>query len=151
MVAVIDSCTRLVWAEVVKDIKSLTVMFSVMRCFQVLQQEYGIKFQEALTDNGPEFGKKESKSKENHPFERMLMETGIKHRYIRPYRPQTNGKIERFWRTIEEDMLQETYYDSFEELENELIEYLYYYNHERPHQGIDGDTPANFNLNLSTK
>lgn len=151
MVAVIDSCTRLVWAEVVKDIKALTVMFSVMRCFQVLQQEYGIKFQEVLTDNGSEFGNKTSKNKENHPFERMLQETGMKHRYIKPYRPQTNGKIERFWRTIEDDLLRETYFDSLEHLEQELLEYLYYYNHERPHQGINGISPFKCNQNLSTK
>ena len=37
-------------------------------------------------------------------MERMLKELGIKHRYTRPYRPQTNGKIERFWRTLNEDL-----------------------------------------------
>ena len=42
-------------------------------------------------------------NREEHPFEAMLLELGIKHRYTRPYRPQTNGKIERFWRTIDDD------------------------------------------------
>ena len=147
LIAVIDSCTRLAWADLVADIKSLTVMFATMRCFQILQQHYQVKFIEALTDNGSEFGTKVSKSKEDHPFERMLMETDIKHRYIRPYRPQTNGKVERFWRTIEDDLLRETYFESKEHLEKELHEYLYYYNHERPHQALGGISPAEFNKN----
>ena len=147
LVGVIDSCTRLAWVEITKDIKSLTVMFATMRCFQNLSAEHNITFQEALTDNGAEFGPKQSKKKEEHPFERMLMEMDIKHRYIRPYRPQTNGKIERFWKTIEIDLLQETYFESIEHLQQELIEYLYYYNQHRPHQGLNGKTPNEVNLN----
>jgi transposase InsO family protein len=79
-----------------------------------------------------------------HPFERMLIEMGIKHRYIRPYRPQTNGKAERFWRTIEEDLFDETNFDSLDEMKEELLQYMYYYNQERPHQGINGLTPFKF-------
>ena len=67
---------------------------------------------------------------------------GIKHRTIKPYRPQTNGKIERFWRTLEEDFVDETVFDTVEELETELLQYLVYYNEYRPHQGIDGKIPA---------
>lgn len=144
LVCVIDSCTRIAWAEVIDDIKSLTVMFSVLRCLNIISDNYNIKYQEVLTDNGSEFGKKIAKTKREHPFERMLMELGIKHRYIRPYRPQTNGKVERFWRTIEEDLLEETYFETLEDLKEELLQYLYYYNHERPHQGINGLSPANF-------
>ena len=72
----------------------------------------------------------------------MLMELGIKHRYTKPYRPQTNGKVERFWRTLEDDLKRGTTFDSLEELKDELLQYLVYYNHQRPHQGIDGKTPA---------
>lgn len=147
LLGIIDSCTRLAWVELIKDIKALTVMFAGLKALNMLAGEYDIRFAELLSDNGPEFGKKESTSKENHPFERLLIEMGIKHRYIRPYRPQTNGKIERFWKTIEEDLLNETCFDSFEHLQQELTEYLYYYNHERPHQGIGGHAPAQFNQN----
>ena len=80
-------------------------------------------------------------AKEHHPFERMLIEIGIKHRYTKPYRPQTNGKVERFWRTLQEDLIEETDFDSLEEFKDELMQYLVYYNHQRPHQGIDGKTP----------
>ena len=144
LVGVIDSCTRVAWAEVTKDVKAISVMFATMKCFNIIKSEFNIRFQEVLTDNGPEFGPKESKSKDGHPFERLLLEMEIKHRYIRPYRPQTNGKIERFWRSIEQDLFAETNFDFIEELKEELLQYLYYYNYERPHQGINGETPAFF-------
>lgn len=144
MVCVIDSCSRIAWAEVVEDITALTVMFSTLRCLNIIADRYQIRFQEVLTDNGPEVGTRESQTKREHPFERMLMELGITHRYTRPYRPQTNGKVERFWRTIEEDLLYETTFDSLEHLKTELLEYLIYYNHHRPHQALGGKTPAQF-------
>jgi Integrase core domain len=142
LVCIIDDYSRLAWAEVVKDITSLTVMFAALKCMNILHDQYHLKFEEILSDNGPEFGPKDSKQKHGHPFERMLMELGIKHRYTKPYRPQTNGKVERFWRTLEDDLIRETDFDSLEELKDELLQYLYYYNHQRPHQGIEGKTPV---------
>ena len=144
LVCVIDACTRVAWAEVVDDIRSLTVMFAVLKSFNIIADQYNIKFKEVLTDNGPEFGPAHSKKKDEHPFERMLIELNIKHRYIRPYRPQTNGKVERFWRTIEDDLLQETTFESVDQLKDELLQYMYYYNHLRPHQGLEGKVPAEF-------
>ena len=141
LVCVIDDYSRVAWAEVVEDITSLTVMFATLKCFNILADHYQIKFEELLSDNGPEFGPRMSKQKQNHPFERMLMELGIKHRYTRPYRPQTNGKVERFWRTLEDDLIRDTHFDSLDELKEELLQYVYYYNHERPHQGINGKKP----------
>ena len=89
---------------------------------------------------------------QNHPFERLLLEMKIKHRYTKPYRPQTNGKVERFWRTIEEDLIMGADYDSIEELKKELENYLLYYNYERPHQGLgmNGKSSAKFLENLAT-
>lgn len=141
LVCVIDDYSRIAWAELVADITSLTVMFATLKCLNILSDHYEIKFEEVLSDNGAEFGIKTSQKKYQHPFERMLMELGIVHRYTKPYRPQTNGKVERFWRTLEDDLLRETDFDSIVELKEELLQYLYYYNHERPHQGIDGKKP----------
>lgn len=144
---IIDSCTRVAWVELTEDITALTTMFAGLKSFNILASHYNIKFKEVLTDNGPEFGKKTSKSKRNHAFERMLEELEIKHRYIKPYRPQTNGKIERFWRTIEEDVIQGTYFESKQHLKEEILQYVYYYNQERPHQSLDGIAPNIFNQN----
>ena len=142
LVCIIDDYSRIAWAEVIEDITSLTVMFSALKCLNILSDHYQIKFEEMLSDNGPEFGPATSRNKQQHPFERMLMELNIKHRYIKPYRPQTNGKVERFWRTLEDDLLRETHFDSLEELKEELLQYLYYYNHERAHQGINNKKPV---------
>lgn len=141
LVALVDDCTRIALCEITRDIKSLTVMFATLRMINMMNDIFGIKYAEIITDNGPEFGRGDGKNKENHPFERMLLELGIKHRYTRPYRPQTNGKVERFWRTLKEDMLDEVEYNSISELQDELSKYLAYYNIERPHQGIKGVTP----------
>jgi len=141
LVCVIDSCTRVAWAEVIEDIKALTVMFATLRCFNHIADKFNIRFAEALTDNGPEFGTKESTQKAHHPFERLLTELGVKHRYTKPYRPQTNGKIERFWRTLNEDLIEGTFFESIDNFKDELFKYLLYYNKLRPHQGIDGKTP----------
>ncbi len=143
LLCVLDDYSRLAWAQVMEDITALTTMFTAMHCMQALKREFGIQFEEIIADNGPEFGPSTSQNKRNHPFERMLIETGIKRRYMRPYRPQTNGKVERFWRTLKEDLIEETDFDSFEELEDELLKYLVYYNWERPHQGINGKKPIN--------
>jgi len=58
-------------------------MFSALRQLNILSDKYKIKCEEVLTDNGSEFGCRYSKNKQEHPFERMLFELGIKHRYTR--------------------------------------------------------------------
>jgi transposase InsO family protein len=142
ILCVLDDYSRLAWAEAMEDITALSAMFAAMRCMHMLKQEFGILFEEVIADNGPEFGTAISQNKHNHPFERMLVETGIKRRYMKPYRPQTNGKVERFWRTLKEDLIEETDFDSLQELHDELTQYLVYYNRERPHQGINGKKPV---------
>lgn len=148
LACVIDSCTRIAWAEVVEDIKSLSVMFAALKSINFLNAHYKIQFEEVLTDNGSEFSSRTNL--DHHPFERMLLELGIKHRYTKPYRPQTNGKVERFWRTLNEDLIEGTTFDSLDHFKDELQQYLIYYNNYRPHQGLNNQIPKNFRDNLST-
>ena len=150
LVCIIDDYSRIAWAEVVDDIKSLTVMFTSLKLINLLNSQYKIQFEEVLSDNGSEFSSR-SGSKEEHPFERMLIELGIKHRYTRPYRPQTNGKVERFWRTLNDDLIEGTTFESLDEFKEALEKYLFYYNEIRPHQGIKGKSPIQkLGENLST-
>ena len=150
LIAIIDDASRVAWIEVIPNIKSLTTMFSTMRILNYFQQVHKIEFKELLSDNGAEFGGRNLKHPEQHPFERLMIEMGIKHRYTRPYRPQTNGKIERFWKTLKNDLLEDMIFDSVEHLQDELSKYLYYYNYQRSHQGINRETPVEFLKNLST-
>ena len=152
LVAMLDARARLVWAEAADDLKSLSVMFAALKSLNLLNAEYGIRFEAVLTDNGAEVASRGNV--EGHPVERLLGELGIKHRYTRPYRPQTNGKVERFWRTLNEELLEGTTFETAEELREELREelalYLLYYNTARPHQGLGGKTPLQALQDLST-
>ena len=141
----IDDATRIAWAEVIPDMTALSAMFGGMTVLRLLQDRYGIsKIKEVMTDNGSEF--KNSTNPMKHPFERLLLELSIeKHRYTKPYKPQPNGKIERFWKTLYEDILEEAEFKSVDALREELYGYLLYYNEHRPHQGIGGKTPAEQN------
>ena len=87
-----------------------------------------------LTDNGTEFcGRPE------HPYEFYLELCEIEHRTTRVKRPQTNGFVERFQRTVKEEffdvVMRRTLYTSLEQLQADLDQWLAYYNRERPHQG----------------
>ena len=68
-----------------------------------------------MSDNGPEF--KGTLDRE-HPFETMCSELDIRHIYTKPYRPQTNGKIEAFWKIIKNEFF---YPNSFESEEDLII------------------------------
>jgi transposase InsO family protein len=149
LLGMIDGYSRIVWIEVLENKKALNIMFAVLKSFNMLRMQYGIEIEAVLTDNGAEFGSGENtKNKEDHPFERLLLEMKIKHRYTKPYRPQTNGKIERFWKTLNEDFLEGSLFNDLDDLKNELISYLIYYNEHRPHSSLNGSTPKEF---LETK
>jgi transposase InsO family protein len=148
LVAVVDDASRIAWATTVNSLKALDVMFRSLAMINLINVEYGVQFEAIMTDNGSEFSSRTGKQ-EDHPFERMLLELGIKHRYTRPYRPQTNGKVERFWRTLNDDLIDGTYFESLAHFKEELEQYLLYYNTARPHQGINGLTPQKMLVNLS--
>ena len=87
-----------------------------------------------LTDNGREFCGTEA-----HPYELYLALNDIEHRRTQVRRPQTNGFVERFNRTVLEEFFREVFrerfYESVEALQQDLDRWLQYYNTERPHQG----------------
>jgi len=145
LMGVIDGYSRIAWVEVIEDKKSLTVMFAVLKAFNMLKNGYGIEVDAVMTDNGAEFGSgPNTKNKAGHPLERLLMEMDMKHRYTKPYRPQTNGKIERFWKTLKEDFLEDALYEDIDDLKDTLLKYLVYYNEHRPHSSLDGKKPQEF-------
>ena len=142
LVGLIDSYSRLAWVEVLEDKKALTVMFAVLKAFNMLKHRYNFEIEAVMTDNGAEFGSGQfAKNKQDHPFERLLKEMEMRHLYTKPYRPQTNGKIERFWKTLNEDFIEDALYEDVEDLKNELLGFLVYYNEHRPHSAIGALTP----------
>ncbi len=95
----------------------------------------GVPVARILTDRGSEY----VGLPDTHPYEVALSERGIEHRVTRVRTPRTNGFVERFNRTLLDEFLREAlrkrYYTSLGELQEDLDEWLYHYNYERPHQG----------------
>jgi hypothetical protein len=146
LVALLDDTSRLTYSVVVDSITSLTVMFATMKLLLQFKEYYGIQFHTILSDNGSEFGGgiKKVSSISQQPFKRLLQEMNINHIHTKPYRPQTNGKIERFWKTLKADLIEDTVFESKTELEKELSLYLHYYNEHRSHQSLNNLTPKLF-------
>ena len=143
LLGLIDDYSRVAWVEVLEDKKALTVMFATLKTFNILKKQYGIEIDAVMSDNGAEFGSGAfSKHKENHPFERLLIEMQMKHLYTKPYHPQTNGKIERFWKTLKEDFIEDALYQNIDDLKEEMLGFLVYYNLHRPHSAIGGKKPV---------
>ncbi len=74
-------------------------------------------------------------------FEKTCQAYGIRHLRLRPYHPQSNGKVERFFRTVQEECYNTVHLKSSRHRQLVLQEFLVYYNHSRPHLGIKGLTP----------
>jgi hypothetical protein len=136
--AVCDDCTRITYAEVIKDKKASTLTYFLARSLSWFKQIYNFEFEAVMSDNGPEF--KGTLARE-HPFETMCQELGIKHRYTRPYRPQTNGKIEAFFRILKDEFFYPNAFDSEHDLIMNLGNFLFEYNHLRKHGGLNYETP----------
>lgn len=138
IVGLIDDYSRIGWIEVTDSLKAIDIMFKSMELMMNLRSRYHITFEEILSDNGSEFS---SKNNAQHPFEKMLTFYGVKHRYTKPCRPQTNGKIERFWKTLENELLDGEVFETLQEFKDYLLGYMIYYNEHRPHQGINNKKP----------
>ena len=93
---------------------------------------------EILSDNGRQFVAWRGKTE----FQKVLRRQGVQHVRSSPQHPMTLGKIERFWRTIWEEFLSDAMFASFADASQRLNHWIAYYNHQRPHQGIDGACPA---------
>jgi transposase InsO family protein len=129
----IDDATRLAYAEVLPDEKATTAIAFLRRAV-AFYASYGMPVLELLTDNGSPY-----RSAIHAIACRAL---GIRHLRTRPRRPQTNGKAERFIRTLLGGWAYGAIYRTSSERTAALDGYLYRYNHHRPHAGIGRQPPA---------
>lgn len=102
---------------------------------------------EMLTDNGRQYTSWRGTSR----FEAELKKDRVAHFKSRPHHPMTLGKIERFWETIWQEFLCRAQFDSFDSARERIKLWIKYYNHKRPHQGIEGLCPADRFFEIQTQ
>ena len=96
--------------------------------------EHGVVIQRVLTDNAKAYA-------ESVVFAETAAGLGIQLKRTRRYRPQTNGKVERFHKTLLDEWAYARLYRSNAERRRAFTRWLRTYNHRRPHTSLDGLTP----------
>jgi transposase InsO family protein len=128
----IDDATRLAYVEVLEDERALTAVGFLRRAIQHFAS-YGITVEQLLTDNGNPY---------RSTIHAIACRTlGIRHLRTRPYRPQTNGKAERFIRTMLGGWAYGAIYRNSSERNAALAGWLDYYNRRRPHGALSHKPP----------
>jgi transposase InsO family protein len=134
---VIDDHSRVAYAEI-HDNEQADTAIGVLRRAVSWFEDHGVRVERVLSDNGPAY--------RSHAWRDACAELGIRHSRTRPYRPQTNGKIERFHRTMSDGWAYSRHYSTESARRNALPAWLHFYNQHRPHTAI-GKVPPITRLN----
>lgn len=133
---VIDDNSRVAYAEICSDEKAVTAIGVLERAVAWFA-EHGVTVERVLSDNGSAY--------KSYAWRDACARLGITHKRTRPYRPQTNGKIERFHRTLADGWAYARFYSSEAERRQALPGWLHFYNHHRHHSAIGGAPIARLN------
>jgi transposase InsO family protein len=136
---VLDDHSRVAYAEIHDDETAATAT-AVLRNAVAWFAERGVTTARVLSDNGSCY--------RSFLWRDTCAELGITHRRTRPYRPQTNGKIERFHRTLAEGWAFRRFYNSESARRKALPGWIHEYNHHRPHTAIGKASPITRLINL---
>jgi transposase InsO family protein len=128
----VDDATRLAYVEVLSDERGPTAAAFLRRAAQYYAR-HGIRVRQVMTDNGSGYV--------SRPFHSAIVELQLRHIRTRPYRPRTNGKAERFIQTMLREWAYAVPYMHSAQRTTVLAHWLSFYNHERPHGGLNGLSP----------
>jgi transposase InsO family protein len=134
LVAFMDDHSRFIVSYGVHASQSSALVLEVLRAGMA---SYGTP-EEILTDNGSQYVTWRGKSQ----FTRELEKRGIKQVVAKPRRPQTLGKIERFWGTLWRECVESAVFIDLGDAQKRIGLFIDHYNFARPHSGIDGLAPA---------
>jgi transposase InsO family protein len=138
--AALDDHSRLAYAEIHRDEQAQTCTEFMARALRFFA-EHGALVEQVITDNGNGY--------RSHVFNGLLAVSGVRHQYCRPHRPQTNGKVERFNRTLLEEWAYARLYTGNARRNHLLPAWLHLYNHHRCHTALGGLPPIARVNNLS--
>ena len=136
---VIDDHSRVAYVEICADEKAATAIGVLQRAVAWFADR-GVTIERVLSDNGPCY--------KSHAWRDACAELAVVHKRTRPYRPQTNGKLERFHRTLGDGWAYARFYPSEAERRAALPGWLHFYNHHRCHSAIGGKPPVSRLTNL---
>jgi transposase InsO family protein len=128
----VDDATRLAYVEVLEDEKAITAAGFLRRAV-AHYAAYGIQVRRVMTDNGSAYIGRDHRD--------ACAELGLKHLRTRPYRPRTNGKAERFIRTLLAGWAYGAIYRDSDERRRALNGWLDFYNRRRPHGSLSHQPP----------
>jgi transposase InsO family protein len=128
----IDDASRLAYVEVLSDERYSTSIGFLQRALDFFRS-HGIRVLAVMTDNGSGY--------RSTAFAHACAEVGLRHLFTRPYRPQTNGKAERFIQTLLREWAYALPYPSSRRRTRALPRWLHRYNHHRPHTSLNGKSP----------
>jgi transposase InsO family protein len=128
----IDDHARVAYGELFSDERTLSTLRFLTRLVRYYSR-LGIKIARVLTDNGPAYRSK--------AFRRACERLGIRHSRTRSYRPQTNGKAERFIQTTLREWAYVRSYTNDRERAKAWLPWLHHYNWHRPHSSLDYKPP----------
>jgi transposase InsO family protein len=137
--AAVDDHSRLAYAEIHTGETSHTAAEFLQRA-QAWFAARGVVIQQVLTDNGSCY--------RSHRWHQVCQQLGITAKHTRHYRPQTNGKVERFNRTLVEGWAYRRLYVSEQARRAAFGPWLHWYNHHRPHSALGGRPPITRCTNL---
>ena len=129
---VIDDHSRIAYAEIHPDEKAATAIGVLQRAV-AWYADHGVTVERVLSDNGPAY--------KSYAWRDACANLAITPKRTRPYRPQTNGKIERFHRTLADGWAYARFYTSETQRRAALPGWLHFYNHHRPHSSTGGQPP----------
>lgn len=128
----IDDCSRVAYAEVLPDERSVTVAGFLRRALAWFGRR-GVSAQRILTDNGPAY--------RSRLLAAICRARHLSQRFTRPYTPRTNGKAERLIQTLLREWAYGVAYASSAQRTAGLVRWLHYYNWHRCHSGLNGQPP----------